>query len=353
MIPIASPCFQGNEVEYLLDCVQSGYVSNGGDYVNMLETEAGRVVNTEYVVATMSGTTALFVALKALGIGQGDKVAIPAITYIATANAVTMTGAEPYLIDINLSNLTMNTLCLEEALSEIKIDAIMPVHLLGACPDMYSIIKLGQLFDIPVVADAACALDYETYEADFTVFSLNATKTITAGTGGLLITNKDELYLKARDLAGTCKIGDEYMHYGIGYNLGMSNIHAAIGLAQLEHLDHNLRLKDTLYDLYYDKLVDVDGIYFFNKPETPWLTAIYFATDSDYLDLVQGALAHKGVTSRVLWRPIHLQAPYYELETSSLEVSEMIWRRSLLLPSGVALKPTDIEDICEIIKGAI
>ena len=360
-IPIAEPLFTGNELKYVTDCIRSGWISSIGAYVPRFEEEFARFCGQRYGVATSSGTTALHLALATLGIGPGDEVIVPALTFVATANCVVYTGARPVFVDSERQTWNMNP---DSVVSKItdKTKAIIPVHLYGHPVDMDPILELSRKHSIYVIEDAAEAhgAEYKGKKVgslgDISCFSFYGNKIITTGEGGMLITNDGEIAEKARMLRDHCMSKEKrYWHSSIGYNYRMTNLQAAVGMAQMERIEEFIAIKRRNAQLYNALLAKVPGITL--PPEQLWAKNIYWM----YSILVEEnfGLSHdelmfrfkeNGIDSRPFFYPIHTMPPYKSGE--SYPITEELSRKGINLPSAVTLSIEQIEKICLIIRAA-
>ena len=271
-LALAEPNLSGNEAAYLQECVTSGYVSSVGPFVDRFEAMVADLARSRHAVATTSGTAGLHVALKALGVGPGDLVIVPAYSFIASATAVSQAGAEPWFFDIGADSWTLDPTLLEAVLSVetewrdgalyhrtrgARVGALMAVHALGHPADMDAIVELATANGLPVLADGAAALG-ATYKgrpvgelgAQATVFSFNGNKTITAGGGGAVAGNGEALMARIRHLSTTARAADGYRHDEIGFNYRMTNLQAAVGCAQLERLGEFVAAKRRIAACY-------------------------------------------------------------------------------------------------------
>ena len=263
MIPLAMPNLTGREKEYLINCIDTTYVSSVGEYVTRLEDMCKEACGCRYAVATSAGTTGLQAALTALGVGRDDLVLLPTFTFIASANAVHHCGATPWLTDITdkwcMDAEQVERLLKEECVNENgqvvrkadgkRVAAIMPVYTLGNIPDMEHFRKIADQYQLPLIVDAACAIGavYQGKKigglADLSVVSFNGNKTITCGGGGMVFGQDDALVGKVRHLTTTARVNSEYEFDMPGFNYRMTNLQAAVGCAQMERLDEFVEKK--------------------------------------------------------------------------------------------------------------
>ena len=377
MIPLAVPNLSGNERQYLNHCIDTTFVSSVGEYVTKFEENIAKECDAKFAVATSSGTTAIHLALLAVGVKPGDLVIIPTFTFIATANAVAHCGAEPWLCDIDRDSWTLDVKQLESELENEtniisenvihkktgkRIAAIMPVYTLGTIADMDIIQRIGKKYHLPIVADAAAALG-ATYQnkpiaslADLTTFSFNGNKTITSGGGGMVVGNDEKLLSYIRHISTTARVSVEYDHDVVGYNYRMTNIQAAVGCAQLEQLEQFVERKREIREFYRHHFSDIDGIDMFPNPawgnSACWFSGIVLQEEGALT--VQNAckfLRENGIEGRSFWKPIHLQKPYENCpQAKNLCVADKLWNRILTLPCSTNITDEELETVVIEVK---
>lgn len=377
MIPLAVPNLCGNERDYLNQCIDTTFISSVGEFVNRIEEMTAEKSGAEYAVATSSGTTGLHLALTGCGVKYGELVIIPAFTFIATANAVAHCSAIPWLMDISSSSWTMDADQLENELltkaeftdgklihkeSGRRIAAIMPVYTLGNIPDMIKIRSIAQRYELPLIADGAAALG-ATYQgenigklADLTVFSFNGNKTVTAGGGGIIVGNDEQLMKKLKHLSTTARVTADYDHDMIGYNYRMTNIQAAVGCAQLERLDEFVQKKREIRSFYNTKFENVKQVASFPTPSDQksacWFSGIVLKEgDLDKIKTLCEKLKEQGIEARSFWKPVHLQKPYKNTpRAQSLCVSDKTWQKILTLPCSTNITDDDLDYVQKTLK---
>lgn len=367
MIPLAVPNLCGNEKKYLIDCVDTTFVSSVGPYVTLFEKQIAEVAGAKYCVATASGTSALHLALKTINVGVGDLVITPSYTFVATVNSIIHAGAEPWLFDVEPDTFNLDVKSVEKELRDQtqlidgkrihkktgkRIGAIMPVYFNGRPARMDEFIKLSKEYNIPIVSDGAAAIGakYKSQAlasvADLTTFSFNGNKIITSGGGGAIVTNDEALAKKARHLCTTARVGADYVHDEVGFNFRMTNIEAAVGCAQVENLNKFLESKKRIQLKYNSKLVnEKTGLKTLTADQeqgTYWLSGVLL----DYskhpkMDVVVAKMAEQGITVRPFWVPAHMQKPYESFQRTAMPVCEAIWSRVLTLPCSTQL--SDVE----------
>ena len=374
MIPLAMPNLNGKEKEYLINCIDSTYVSSVGEYVNRLEEMCKEACGCEYAVATSAGTTGLHAALTAIGVGRDDLVLLPTFTFIASANAVHHCGADPWLMDIT-EEWCMDVAQTERVLREEcdfedgkvirkkdkrRVAAIMPVYTLGNIPDMESFRALADQYNLPLLADAACAIG-ATWRgkqlgelADLSVVSFNGNKTITCGGGGMVFGNDEAMVGKVRHLTTTARVNAEYEFDMPGFNYRMTNLQAAVGCAQMERLEEFVEKKRWVRRYYKEKLSDLTGISFFPETEgaSCWFSGIVLEK-ADGLSNVRricAGLKEKGIEARSFWKPVHLQQPYAEVPRADVSRTEALWNRIVTLPCATNITEEEVETVVHAVR---
>lgn len=362
MIALAEPTLAGNEAQYLRECVDSGYVSSVGPFVERFEKEFAAALGASHAVACSSGTAALHVALRLAGAAPGRLVAVSDFTFIASANAITYTGADVLLVDSEPSTWNMDTeLLRDEVVRRAKRGERIPdiveiVHILGHPARMEPLLELRDRFGIRIVEDAAeslgaqwCAGEAAGSSAgtvgDFGCFSFNGNKIITSGGGGMIVTEEPELATRAKHLTTQAKIhGKTHHHDTVGYNYRLSNVAAALGLAQLEQLNHNVEAKRAIAQRYNSAL---ESLPLRTAPSaawahpTHWLYSVLINENMARPEQVAAALAGQDIQLRRLWPPLHQQLPYASAERIGGSVADGLYDRGLSLPSSAHLSEAD------------
>lgn len=359
-LPVAEPKFGEKELQYISECVLTGWVSSAGKFVKRFEEQFAEFCGTQYAVSCNSGTSALHLSLLAADIGPGDEVIVPSLTFIATANAVTYTGAKPIFIDSEPDTWNIDPTQIEKAINE-KTKAIIPVHLYGHPADMNPIMEVAKQHNLIVIEDAAEAHG-ATYKGKTVgsmghlgVFSFYGNKIVTTGEGGMVTTNNPEYDKKIRILRDHGMDSNRrYWHPVLGYNYRLTNIQAALGLAQVERLNKILDKRRLIAETYKTNLKDIRGIKLTEDANSAqsvcWLYSIIVDTDEFGMsrDQLMRELANKGIETRPVFPLIHLQ-PIYK-KNLKLPVAEMISKNGLSLPSSENLSISDITNICHIIQ---
>ena len=354
MIPITEPSLDEKELEYVTDCIKSGWISSIGKYVDIFGQKFSKYCGAKHGVAVANGTVALHLALAALGIGKGDEVIIPDLTFVATANAISHTGAKPVFVDIDKETWCIDPTKIIGKISD-KTKAIIPVHLYGHPCNMDPIMEVAEKNDINVIEDAAEAhgAEYKCKKVGsighIGCFSFYGNKIITTGEGGMCITNDKKLadrmeFLKDHGMSKEKR----YWHDEIAFNYRMTNVQAAIGLAQLEKIDKFIETKRKNASIYNKLLDGINGIVL--PPEKQWAKNVYwmYSILVKNRDKLMEELRKNGIDSRPFFYPLHILPPY-KLDVS-FPVSEQISREGISLPSSVKLKKDEIELISNKIK---
>ena len=361
-IPVCEPDLEGNELKYITDCVKSTWISSLGLYVNKFEKSFSSFCNVKFGIACTSGTSALHLALAAIGLRPGEEVILPTFTMIATANAVTYAGATPVFIDANPNTWNIDVDKIEEKINN-KTRAIIVVHTYGYPADMDKVIAIAKKHRLFVIEDAAEAhgAEYKGKKVgslgDIACFSFYGNKIITTGEGGMLLTNNEKI---ARIVRILCDHGfskkRHFWHQYIGFNYRMTNLQAAIGLAQVERVDKFIKNRIEHAQLYKFFLEKIKGIIL--PPDTRdrknvfWMYSILISDDFKInRNQLRIQLASEGIETRTFFIPMHLQPVYYKkYYLGKFPVSEDLCRKGVCLPSGAMLKKNHIKLIASLIK---
>ncbi|MDW8302965.1 MAG: LegC family aminotransferase, partial [Bacteroidia bacterium] len=375
MIYLARPNLSGREWEYVKKCLDENWISVAGEFVPQFEQKIAEYCQVKYAVATSSGTAALHIAMRVLDIGPQDAVIVPTLTFVATVNAICYTGASPIFMDVCSETWQMNIELVENYLSHHtyyksgfyydktthkKIKAILPVHVLGNMPDMKSIERIAQKYNLIVIEDAAEALgsSYFNHKAGSLgkvgIFSFNGNKIVTTGGGGMLLTEDYEIAKHARHLIHQAKInGREYIHDEIGYNYRLLNILAAIGLAQLEQLPFFLEKKKQIFGFYCQELKEIGFIPFSLTQGVEcnyWLSTFIIPSNVDKENLLD-FLYQNGIEARSFWKPMHTLPMFSRFKYFTYEnVAQYIYQRAISLPSSTDIDLQDLQKVVSKIK---
>ncbi|WKZ32468.1 MAG: DegT/DnrJ/EryC1/StrS family aminotransferase [Thermodesulfobacteriota bacterium] len=362
MIPVCEPTLQGNELKYLKECVETNWISSTGRKIIAFEEAFAEKVGAKYGVSCTNGTTALQLALYVAGIGPGDEVILPTFTMIATANVVTHLGARPVLVDADPYTYTMDPGKVEEKITE-KTRAIVPVDIYGHPCDMDPLLEMADKHGLAVIEDAAEAhgAEYRGRKigsiSDASTFSFYANKIITTGEGGMITTDSREFYDKARNIRDHAFSEERHFwHKYVGFNFRMTNLQAAIGLAQVERFEELVGARIRNAALYNSLLRDVPGLRL--PPEAEgvknvfWMYALVVEDEFGMSrDELRKQLADRGIETRTFFIPIHLQPIYHKLfKGESFPVSESLCARGLYLPSSSGLSERDIRHVSAAVR---
>lgn len=363
-IPVASPVLNGNEKKYVNDCIDTTWISSKGKYIDEFEKRFAKFVGAKHAIAVANGTVALHVALLALNIQPGDEVIMPTLSYIATANSAKYCGAKPVFIDSEDITMNMDVQLIESKITK-KTKVIMPVHLYGHSVDMAPILKLARKYNLFVVEDAAEGVG-AYYKGKHVgplgtigTFSFFGNKNITTGEGGMLVTNNSRIADRIRILKGQgMDPKKRYWHPIIGYNYRMTNIQAAIGLAQLENIKWHLKKRREIAALYDKELRSEE-----DKIQLPiskayakngfWMYSIILKdTVKLSRDKVMRELEKKGIETRPIFYPVHTMPPYFE-GAHKYPVAEKLASRGINLPTHGRLSINDILYVIRSLKAVI
>ncbi len=363
MILTAGPSISALETYYAYDAAKTGWNNKWSFYIKKFEHEFAQYVGTQYAISTSSCTGALHLALLALGVGPGDEVIVPDITWVATANAIAYTGATPIFADIKKDTWCMDPESVKKLITA-KTKAIMPVHLYGHATDMVEIMKIANEHKLFVVEDAAPAIGATVQGrkvgsfGDFAAFSFQGAKLTVTGEGGMLVTNNKELYNKVyslwdqgRDLSKTFWINET------GWKYKMSNVQAAIGLGQLQRVEELIYAKRRIFSWYHDRLKDVKNVRLCCEPENTrsiyWMSSLQVLPESKLTrDQLRDELKKRNIDTRPVF-PAISQYPIWKKPQATQSVSKEIGDTAINLPSGVCLKEDQIDYICRAIRDLV
>lgn len=365
-IYLSPPHLTGEELRYVSEAFDSNWIAPVGPHVDAFETEFSQYLGIPYSAAVSSGTAALHLAMRLIGIQPGDEVICPTLSFCSTANAVVYQRGCPIFIDSERKSWNIDPNLLAEELAERARRNKLPkvvvtVDLYGQCADYTRILDICSNYDLPIIEDAAEALGATCGDRKagtlgrIGIFSFNGNKIITTSGGGMLVSRDQSLVEQARYLAGQARDpAPHYQHSTIGYNYRLSNILAAIGRAQLKVLPQRVEARRKVFELY-QKHLSVPGIDFMPEAQygssTRWLTSIIidpqvFGADREEVRL---ALESHNIEARPVWKPLHMQPVFADCKIRGGQVAEEIFNRGLCLPSGSNLSACDSERICEII----
>jgi perosamine synthetase len=366
VIPVSAPAFLGNEKLYVQQCLDSTWISSIGEFIERFEGGFAKRLGVPHAISCCNGTVALHLALLALGIGKGDEVLVPSLTYVASANAITYTGAHPVFVDSDLDTWNVSVEDLERKVTP-RTRAILIVHLYGRAADMDGVLEVSRRHGLRVIEDVAEAMGGE-YRGqalgtlgDVGAFSFFGNKIVTCGEGGMVVTRAEDLARRIRQLKGQGQDpARRYWFPIIGYNYRMTNIAAAIGLAQLECLDEHLARRDAVRGWYDEALSSLQGI----RPQRPaasgtrsvcWLYSVVLsALEEGGRDRVMEILGHDGIDTRPFFYPCHILPPYRGLR-DDWQCPRALWlaSRGVSLPTYVGLTRTQVRRVAGALAAAL
>ncbi|MEK6891389.1 MAG: DegT/DnrJ/EryC1/StrS family aminotransferase [Nanoarchaeota archaeon] len=344
--PVSKPYMKGNEHEYVSKAVKDGWISSQGPYVKEFEKKFAEFNNVKHGVACSSGTAALTIALRALAIGEGDEVIVPEFTMIASAWAVTYTGAKPVFVDCK-DDLNIDPDKIESKITP-KTKAIMPVHIYGRQCDMDKIMNIAHNYNLRVIEDSAEAHGVKPV-GDIACFSLYANKIISSGEGGICVTNDERLARQMEHLRGMAFTPEHnFIHKKVAYNFRMTNMQAAIALAQLENIGEILEKRRNVEAIYDEKLKDISGLKLMPTRNVLWMYDI-LAGDYKEREALQTFLTSHGIETRQFFKPMSQQPMYYNENWTNLRAADL-GHRGIYLPSYTDLSEEEQEFIASKIK---
>lgn len=356
-IPWWTPEIGPYEYDLIKGVLDSNYV-NEGDFTDRFEGELAQLLGVKYAVAVTSGTAAIALALAGLDVGPGDEVLVPDVTFIATANAVKLIGATPVLVDIDAQTLNMDPVAGERAITP-RTRAIVPVHVSGRAAAMDELLDVARRHNLVLVEDAAEAFlsrresGYLGTLGQAGCLSFSPNKTITTGQGGAVLTNNERVHVRLRELKDQGRpvrgTGGDDVHHAVGYNFKLTNVQAAIGLAQLQYVDARVARLRRNYAIYAERLAGIDGFrlpgFRLAEGELPlWTDAV--VKQRDALDMF---LRGRDIHCRRFWFPLHSQLPYRQLD-NLFPVSSSACPQALWLPSAYTLTDADVHEVCDYIQ---
>ena len=364
-IPVSEPSLDGNELKYLTECIESGWVSSDGPFVARFEDALKSHVGREHAIAVSSGSAALDVAIAALGLGEGDEVILPAHTIISCAQAISRTGASIVLVDTDLATWNMAIDQIEAAITP-RTAAIMVVHTFGLPTDIAQVKKIADKHNLRIIEDAAQAIGVPCHGkqcgsfGDISIFSFYPNKHITTGEGGMIFCDDPALAERCRSLKNLCfKPERRFFHDSIGWNYRMSNLNAAVGLAQYEKLPEHLARKRRVGEFYRELLCDIPKI---TLPPLDqdyaqnhyWVFGLLIGPEQGLnADVVRTKLGSQGIGTRPFFWPIHLQPVYQKLgyfDNQRYPIAEQICEYGFYIPSGVTLTDENQQEIVKKIR---
>ena len=362
-VPVNEPIFFGNEKKYLNECIDSGYVADG-PFNERFEKAFAEHAEIKYATSVSNGTSALEIALYAIGVSKGDEVILPSFTIISCVAAILRLGAVPILVDIEEESLNIDPTLIESKITT-KTKAIMVVHIYGHPCDMDPIIQISEKYKIAILEDTAEAhgAEYKGQKCgtigDIATFSFYANKHITTGEGGMVVTSNKEYYERAKFYKNLCFEKEERFHHNdLGYNFRMSNIQSAIGLAQLENFEIVLEKKIRLGERYNKNLNDIKGLML--QREQPWAKLVYWVytirIDSDFSFNAKDAmnfLTKHNIGTRPFFKGMHKQPIFNKMglfNNLQLPNTDTAYKNGFYVPSGLKLTDEQVDYVCDKVR---
>jgi dTDP-4-amino-4,6-dideoxygalactose transaminase len=353
---------EGYELQYIHEAFETNWIAPLGKNVDEFENELAAKVGAKHAAALSSGTAAIHLALKAVGVDAGDIVFCPSLTFSATANPIIYQNATPVFIDSDENTWNMCPKALEEAFQKYPhVKAVMVVHLYGLCADMDAIMDICKKHQVPVIEDAAESLGayykgkHTGTFGDFGVFSFNGNKIITTSSGGMLVSENGERIEKTRFWATQSRDpARHYQHSELGFNYRMSNVVAGIGRGQLKVLEQRVERKKFIFEFYKKELMELEGVEFmpvndWNEPNF-WLSCITLSGKVRPLDVML-RLEKENIESRPLWKPMHMQPFFEKFDFVGEGISERLFENGVCLPSDTKMTDEDLERVVKIVRG--
>ena len=377
MIPLSIPKLAGNEWAYVKECLDTGWISSAGSYVNKFEEEVAKSVGAKYGIACVNGTAGLHIAQIACGVQSSDYVIVPNLTFVATLNSIRYTGAEPILIDADPNTWQLDLDLLEQFLvekTELKkiddswntllksngrrISTIMPVHVLGNMLDMARLIQIAQEHHLNIIEDSTEALGsyFKNQHAgsfgEVGVFSFNGNKIISTGGGGVIVTDNVALAKRIKHLSTTAKISpSDYVHDEVGYNYRLVNVLAAIGLAQMEQLPEILKKKKKIDKFYRDSLNNISDVKFQEVDNKISPNCWLFTMSVNKMRSLLRHLNDQKIQARAFWMPMNQLNMYKEnLYISKSDNCSKLYESCISIPSSTSLSRSDQISVCDAIR---
>ena len=371
-IPLSVPEISGNEWKYVKDCLDTGWVSSAGSYVTRFEEIVAHYVGSKYAIATANGTAALHVSLIVCGVQPNDEVIVPTLTFIAPVNVIRYCGAYPVFMDCDIDTLCINVQKISDFISNEceqhrdgytynkktnrKIKAVIPVHIFGHPVDMDSLLEICAKYNIDIIEDATESLGSE-YKGKKTgslgktgCFSFNGNKIITTGGGGMIVTDDESIAKRARHLTTQAKSDPfEYDHDEIGYNYRLTNIQAAMGVAQMERLDEFMSIKRKNYGVYKELFSNIEEVKILD--EKPWVRSNFWfytikVNNSHKRPLMEFLLA-KNIQVRPIWKLMHTLSMYRDAQSYAIDNAVKAYETCINLPCSAGIKQIELEYVAD------
>jgi len=382
-IPLSVPSFKDNEWKYVKECIEAGWVSSAGKYVELFEKKIAEYTGVKFAVACVNGTSALQVSLRLAGVAPGDEVIVPTLTFIAPVNVISYNGALPVFMDCDeyynidaekTAEFIKNETEFKDGFTfnkktNNKISAILPVHVWGNATWLDELIQLCAERNITIVEDAAESMGTRYINGEHSgkhtgtigllgCLSFNGNKIITTGGGGMILTDDEELAEKARYLTTQAKDDSvHYIHHEIGYNFRLTNIQAALGVAQLEQLPEFLKRKREIYQKYVESMGNIEHLEMAPLPDysdnNHWMNLVQIDSEhySEDRETLMQRLENNGIQTRPVWTLNHLQVPYRNCQTYRIKKAEELVYNSLCLPSSTNLTENNLNQVIAQLNG--
>ncbi len=367
MIPVNTPLLSGNEAKYLQECIDTEWISSEGPFVKRFEKEFSSYNNRKYGIAVANGSAALDMAVRALDLPEGSEVIMPTFTIISPAASLIHSSLKPILIDTAPDTWNMDVEQIESKITD-KTKAILVVHIYGLPVEMDKILYLSEKYNLKIIEDAA-EMHGQEYNGkkcgsfgDISIFSFYPNKHITTGEGGMIVTNDENLYKRCQSLRNLCfKKGQRYVHEELGWNYRMTNLQAALGVAQLEKIDSHIRRKREIGDLYNELLLPIKDKIQLPLPKTNYAENIYWiygliASSQEQRDFIIGRLGEKKIGTRTFFWCMHEQPVFNKMglfENETYPVAEQMARRGFYIPAGLGIKDEEIKIVADTLKQTI
>ncbi len=351
---------EGYEMQYIQEAFDTNWIAPLGPNVDAFEKELAAYVGVKSAAALSSGTAAIHLALKAAGVGAGDIVFCPTLTFSATANPIVYQNAIPVFIDSDYETWNMSPIALEKAFEKYTPKAVLVVHLYGLSANLDKIIELCKMHNVPLIEDAAESLgtkykdQYTGTFGDYSIFSFNGNKIITTSGGGMLVSDNEERIAKVRFWATQSRDpARHYQHSELGFNYRMSNVVAGIGRGQLKILDQRIAKKKEIFQFYFRELSQLEGVRMmpindWNEPNY-WLSCMTLSGKVRPLDVIE-ALEAENIESRPIWKPMHMQPFFAKYDFIGKRVAEDIFEHGICLPSDTKMSTSDLAKVVQILK---
>ena len=365
MIPVNTPLLNGNEKKYINEAIDTGWISSEGPFVKRFEEDFSNYIGREYGIAVSNGSAALDIAIKAIGVNKGDEIIMPAFTIISPAFSIIRQGGIPVLVDSNPVTWGMDVTKIEEKITP-KTKAILVVHIYGFPVDMDPVIELAKKYNLKIIEDAA-EMHGQTYKGKkcgsfggVSIFSFYPNKHITTGEGGMILTDNDELFEKCKELRNLSFTPPKrFVHYNMGWNYRMTNLQAALGVAQLEQIEHFIKRKREIGLIYNNLLENIENIGLMPKSVSYadniyWIYGIILKTEHPKnAEYIMNELKKHKIGSRPFFYPMHLQPVFQKMglfKNKKYPISENLAEKGFYIPCGLGISNEEINLVAQVLK---